>query len=1344
MNVEGKEAEEGGTKGDGRGGEATAPRMGDRIERGPEKEKEEGQDGLWLGRPVKDGYIEVTGYGEVSVEECEKNPQLFDDVLAAIVEEGHASGSGSGERKPDEEGKGWKGDPPKTWMGYPMVNGHVEIDGYGRLSVEECKRDVEGFYRAREIGLARVAARETEQVDLSEAEKVAFYEQTKEIDTKWLEVASTKSTDGMTAATSGSGSDGREENGEEKVQVGPYVLDKKILEGLEGGDEKELQEDLVLADMTPKKEENPSEDAEEKKEERSGEKNATVVSAKAKRIQEDMLSRLKQKEKWDSSESSKASSDASLGDEDVGGKLARIKASREAREVESDGLQDTDASDGEEKAEDEDNVGPTGGPDDEGGRRPTDGGENASEEEVDKNSVGFGVQEGEEDEIRSNCNALGGSEKENAPKESAEISGAPVESNEGVEKDADEMGNGEGGGDDAVGLQEGTSDSVDYDNFKISGDESSEEGGEGDADDEGSDKEEEKEGEDGKKKLAKPPPEGFRFGPSEGPAVRQVEAVAPKVDSGGKDQTAKGTKPSGTKKKRRGGKVQRRKVELVSQGRTKTTKKKEEVDEDYVPTPKEKNVEKPNAGGKSKKKSGKAVQKSATGGRAPKKEKPRRRSMYEKHVEVWLDQGMKIDDVYFKAIPQESYLYERMVKARRLEECADWYAYRYKKNVKFSSEKDMEKFRGGCAALADIRKKYPLPDDAPLEERPKPRKTPERSPKVLVPEVRKMSAEEIGSDEAEDLSLTEDKGSKESTPRKAREPPKKKRKTSKGAQDSATEAEGEDKESLKAQIARLEKEMAELKGHKKDEDAAGEHTRGERGVENREGTVGAIGEEPVVVRGSRAHQEKMRYTGAVNWAKATFTGDRWRTIKKAEDIRGLPGGKVAYGRLVKQFPIEDKPLEPVEEVPADEGKAEEKASEERVPRRELRSETKRRENDVYLRYVTYVPPTLMLENDLPWTAREEGKEVVWPKDRPRGRFQRTTYFSDIEDSDDDDDLDKRMEVLGEQADAADGEESCSGSVEWGPREDKCLDVEIGPGEVEHGSRSARGAFRYRMRAGRPLTREEQVECSKRRLNEVLHAVLVALGDPEAEKNAPEDDDVSVQPKRKKEVTDAYWKPRRKGPYDREEDAEEKEGDDEAEDSEDESFDEDMTEASDEETDDEDKEELPLRIRGGGRESDEYEDFYEFTSDEGTMEELVLRLRGGGGGGANARKRARTKKGKALEKKILNNIKLMQRSTDFLCAKLPFKKLIKEIGDQTMRSAIGDQGATMRFKQEAVTAIQEAAENFLVDMFAEVYILALHRGAVTLQPEDLWVGQSLRGESAMSKTGKIYLKNNYRR
>ncbi|CAM9206725.1 unnamed protein product [Discosporangium mesarthrocarpum] len=86
---------------------------------------------------------------------------------------------------------------------------------------------------------------------------------------------------------------------------------------------------------------------------------------------------------------------------------------------------------------------------------------------------------------------------------------------------------------------------------------------------------------------------------------------------------------------------------------------------------------------------------------------------------------------------------------------------------------------------------------------------------------------------------------------------------------------------------------------------------------------------------------------------------------------------------------------------------------------------------------------------------------------------------------------------------------------------------------------------------------------------------------------------------------------------------------------------------------------------------------------------------------------------------LKEIRRYQNSTDLLVLKLPFQKLVREMA----QALIPD----IRFQSTAVVALQFAAEAFLVGLFEDTNLCAIHARRVTIMPRDIRLAQRLRGE-----------------
>jgi histone H3 len=86
---------------------------------------------------------------------------------------------------------------------------------------------------------------------------------------------------------------------------------------------------------------------------------------------------------------------------------------------------------------------------------------------------------------------------------------------------------------------------------------------------------------------------------------------------------------------------------------------------------------------------------------------------------------------------------------------------------------------------------------------------------------------------------------------------------------------------------------------------------------------------------------------------------------------------------------------------------------------------------------------------------------------------------------------------------------------------------------------------------------------------------------------------------------------------------------------------------------------------------------------------------------------------------LREIRRFQRSTELLIRKLPFQRLVREIAQ--------DFKTDLRFQGAAVEALQEAAEAYLVGLFEDTNLCAIHAKRVTIMPKDIQLARRIRGE-----------------
>ena len=86
---------------------------------------------------------------------------------------------------------------------------------------------------------------------------------------------------------------------------------------------------------------------------------------------------------------------------------------------------------------------------------------------------------------------------------------------------------------------------------------------------------------------------------------------------------------------------------------------------------------------------------------------------------------------------------------------------------------------------------------------------------------------------------------------------------------------------------------------------------------------------------------------------------------------------------------------------------------------------------------------------------------------------------------------------------------------------------------------------------------------------------------------------------------------------------------------------------------------------------------------------------------------------------LREIRRFQKSTELLIRKLPFQRLVREIASEYR--------SELRFQSSAVLALQEASEAYMVGLFEDTNLCAIHAKRVTIMPKDMQLARRIRGE-----------------
>ena len=96
---------------------------------------------------------------------------------------------------------------------------------------------------------------------------------------------------------------------------------------------------------------------------------------------------------------------------------------------------------------------------------------------------------------------------------------------------------------------------------------------------------------------------------------------------------------------------------------------------------------------------------------------------------------------------------------------------------------------------------------------------------------------------------------------------------------------------------------------------------------------------------------------------------------------------------------------------------------------------------------------------------------------------------------------------------------------------------------------------------------------------------------------------------------------------------------------------------------------------------------------------------------------------------LREIRRYQKSTECLIKRSPFQKLIREISQEycICPQGPGTPSMQVRFQSTAIAALQEAAENFIVGLFEDVNLLAIHAKRLTVMSRDIRLALRIRGD-----------------
>lgn len=91
-------------------------------------------------------------------------------------------------------------------------------------------------------------------------------------------------------------------------------------------------------------------------------------------------------------------------------------------------------------------------------------------------------------------------------------------------------------------------------------------------------------------------------------------------------------------------------------------------------------------------------------------------------------------------------------------------------------------------------------------------------------------------------------------------------------------------------------------------------------------------------------------------------------------------------------------------------------------------------------------------------------------------------------------------------------------------------------------------------------------------------------------------------------------------------------------------------------------------------------------------------------------------------KALREVRHYQKTLDLLLRKLPFARLVREVAENYIGANYG-----IRWQSNAVLALQEAAEAYLVHLLEDTNLCAIHAKRVTIMQKDIQLARRIKGQ-----------------
>ena len=89
------------------------------------------------------------------------------------------------------------------------------------------------------------------------------------------------------------------------------------------------------------------------------------------------------------------------------------------------------------------------------------------------------------------------------------------------------------------------------------------------------------------------------------------------------------------------------------------------------------------------------------------------------------------------------------------------------------------------------------------------------------------------------------------------------------------------------------------------------------------------------------------------------------------------------------------------------------------------------------------------------------------------------------------------------------------------------------------------------------------------------------------------------------------------------------------------------------------------------------------------------------------------------------IRKYQKGTELLIRKAPFARTVREI---CLDTNVCSWGAEIRWQANALIALQEASEAYLVNLFTNTNLAAIHAKQVTIKPKDIHLVRRITEET----------------